>query len=170
MKPEGMKKPPSLFHGSSSHDIETLEPRNKTHRSPEEGPVIFATPNIGLASIFMMETDDSWTSIGTIDGTPHVVINMDQAEFATKDKGGTIYELPNHTFTTDPERGMGTKEWTSQEPVKPIRSIHYESCLDAMKQNGVQVFFVTSDIFKRLKEAPNGDEKVKIIKTLTPEK
>lgn len=169
MKPEGIEKPPSLFHGSPSHNIEVIEPRNITRRNPEEGPVVFATPNIGLASIFMMGTDDSWSSIGTIDGEPHAIFNMDRNEFTARDKGGTIYELSNHTFTSDPNRGMGEKEWTSTEPVKPIRAIRYNSCLDAMLQNGVKVYFVKPEVFQQLKKASNRDEKVKIIMSLTPE-
>ena len=58
------EKPSILYHASSNRGVEEFKPRNKSIRDAKEGPVIFATPDFGLAATFMVDTSDgSWTKI-----------------------------------------------------------------------------------------------------------
>ena len=60
-----------------------------------------------------------------------------------------------------------TDEWYSKEKVKPLRQIEYASALDAMIENGVQVYFVEPETFKKIREAE--DHGFSIIKNLESE-
>jgi len=48
---------------------------------------------------------------------------------------------------------MGEKEWTSREPVKPLSETEHPSALDAMIENGVQVYFVDKKTFDEIAAA-----------------
>jgi hypothetical protein len=151
---------PRLFHASSNRDLSILEPRNESVRDPEEGPVVFATPDPAYASCFIVNTDDSWTNISQWSNNPDkqgpwVVVVADRNRFLEADRGGVLYELPNETFVTDPDKGTGSSEWVSNVAVVPIpgKSVLYESGLEAMLEHGVQVFFSDVETFNRIKES-----------------
>jgi len=151
---EKKEKPEVLYHSSSRKGIEEFRPNKGNFRDEDEGVVIFSTPNKALASAFLIEGhNDSWTKIGFYGGIPAVIIDSDREEFIKKDKGGVMYELPSDTFDYDPEKGMGEKEWTSREPVKPLSETEHPSALDAMIENGVQVYFVDKKTFDEIAAA-----------------
>ncbi len=164
--PKKKKKPLFLYHASANREIENFEPRAKSTRDPEEGPVIFATPDFALATTFLVsEANDEWTQIGKINNTPYMVI-MDKEKFLLHDKGGSIYKFSNNGFTSDPDKGMGDDEWTSRDSVTPIEKTDVESALGAMIENGVQVFFVEKETFSKIKDSA---DKISILKTLESE-
>ena len=145
------KKPPFLYHASANKEIKTFEPRAKSVRDPKEGPVIFATPDLALATTFLVnEANDSWTQIGKINGVPYMVIR-DKKHFMRRDKGGSIYKFNSGGFTSHPHRGMGDDEWVSKDPVTPVEKTDVKSALEAMIENGVQVFFVDTKTFNSVK-------------------
>jgi hypothetical protein len=147
--PERKEKPPFLYHGSRHRNIEILKPNKRSFRDPEEGELVFATQDIALASIFMGDVRMN----GKFDEIPYAVIIGSREEFIKNDKGGHIYVISSETFTSDPNKGLGIYEWTSKEPVKPLKKIEYDSALDAMLENGVQVYFVDEDKYKKIKES-----------------
>jgi len=159
-------KPPFLYHASANREIKTFEPRAKSVRDPEEGPVIFATPDLALATTFLVsEANDSWTQIGKMDGVPYMVIR-DKKHFMRRDKGGSIYKFNSDSFTSHPHRGMEKDEWVSKDPVTPAEKTDVESALDAMIENGVQVFFVDKKTFNRIKHDADSFD---VIRTLESE-
>jgi len=164
--PEKKEKPPFLYHASSNRSIEKFEPRAESIRDPEEGPVVFATPDLALATTFLVnETNDSWTQIGKIDGVPYMVIR-DKKHFIRCDKGGSIYKFSNDSFICYPDKGMGEDEWVSKDPVTPLEKTDVESALDAMIENGVQIFFVDKKTFNRIS---HDEDFIDIIKRLESE-
>ena len=62
---------------------------------------------------------------------------------------------------------MGELEWISRQSVKPIKALHYPCALDAMLENGVQVFFVGKDTFRAIRAAE--DHGLIILRSLTSE-
>lgn len=144
------EKPKFLYHGSAHKNIEELEPRNKSVRDDNEGPVVFATQELSLAAIFMAEKTKN---IGFFGDVPYCVILASREEFARNDKGGHIYVVPSDNFETDPKKGLGDYEWTSKGKVKVTEKIEYASVLEAMIENGAQVYFVDHDIYKKIKES-----------------
>ncbi len=146
--PERKEKPPFLYHGSPHKDIEAVEPRKEKHRDPEEGELVFATQDLAIATIFM--TKDSRGS-GAFGEVPYVYIIGPRERFIENDNGGHIYVLPSDTFACDPNnKGLGVYEWTSKEKVKPVRKIEYPSTLNAMLENGVQVYFIDEETRRKI--------------------
>ncbi len=168
-----MSKKPSnvLYHSSPNIAIEIFEPRNEKSRDPNEGPVVFATPDKALAAAFLVRTDGAWVKIGRFsDGTTvspwHLVTNS-KRRFRKLDIGGAIYHLPPASFTTDLNKGMGEMEWTSTKKVKPLKKEVYSSGEQAMKDLGVDLYFVNRRTFKAINKSK--DHCYEIISNLTPE-
>jgi len=162
------EKPPFLYHASQNKNIEELKPQAISFRDPKEGAVVFASPDYALVTTFLIKTDESWTQIGKNNKVPYIIIN-DREHFMERDKGGTIYKLPNTSFNYDPGKGMGEYEWISREPIKPIEKKDYGSALEAMIENGVQVYFVDKKTFDELERTEKGEDYVKLLKGLESE-
>ncbi|MBI4158266.1 MAG: hypothetical protein HY505_01420 [Candidatus Yanofskybacteria bacterium] len=145
--PERKEKPPFLYHGSPHKDIEAVEPRKEKYRDLEEGELVFATQDLAIATIFMTKASRGSGSFGDV---PYVYIIEPREEFIKDDNGGHIYVLPSDTFACDPNKGLGVYEWTSKEKVKPVRKIEYSSTLDAMLENGVQVYFMDEETHRKI--------------------
>jgi len=146
------KKPKFLYHASQDPNIDVLEPRAESMRDPNEGPVVFATPSLPYVTMFLVNSDDSWTTKGQFNSVYYTVVS-DKNRFLMADKGGVVYTLPNDTFYCDPEKGMGRREWVSKKPVNPVKKKHYKSGLEAMIDSGVQVYFVGKQTFQKIRQA-----------------
>lgn len=143
-------KPRFLYHASPNRNITLFEPRADSIRDPAEGPVVFATPDKTYASMFLVPTNDSWTSKGRWNGGYYEVIS-DAKRYHDLDKGGAIYTLPADTFSCDLAKSLGDKEWVSRQPVKPVAKVVFASGLEAMCAHGVKVVFVTPAVFTRFR-------------------
>lgn len=153
---EKKEKPRVLYHASRFSDIKDFVPNRGNYRDEDEGAVIFATPSKVIASAFLVKGhEDNWMQIGFYEDIPVVVINANREEFIKNDKGGIIYAFPSDTFDYDPNKGMGDNEWTSRESVKPLSKVQYTSALDAMIENGVQVYFVDKKTFDDINNSDN---------------
>ena len=159
-----IEKPAILYHGSPHSDIEELEPRSKSHRDPKEGPLVFASPDLATASIFLL---DGVSESGFFNNVPYAIIVGPREEFVKKDHGGHIYVLPGDTFINDPNKGLGKYEWTSKEKVKPKEVIEYKSSLDATIENGIQVYFISETIYDDIQNSE--DHGLKILSDLESE-
>ena len=153
-------KPLMLYHGSLDRKIKELEPRAIGVRDQGEGPVIFAAIDPGLASIFITPTYQYGKSGRFCNTCPYYYVYSNKEKYKSIDKGGSIYFLPIDSFTTNPAKGLGTNEWTSKERVKPLYKIDFESSLQAMLNFGVQVFFVTNEIFERIQSSDDNGKSI----------
>lgn len=160
------EKPPFLYHGSPHKGIEEFEPRISKGTGEEFGAMVYATPDLATASAFLAEVKKEW-SAGRFGDTFYVLIPFPREEFIKNDKGGHIYVLPSDTFESDPKRGLGEYEWASKTSVKPTKKIEYPSALDAMLENGVQVYFVDDNTYKQIKES--NDHGFSILKNIESE-
>ena len=156
LKPE---KPRVLFHASRNGEINVFEPRAEKIRDENEGPRVFGTSSRAMASIFLVESDDSWVQSGSMDGTPYIIIS-DEEKYKRLDTGGTMYSLPNDTFENDPEKGLRELEWTSKEPVTPTEKEFIPSALADMLAQGVKIYFVDKETFKNIQDAPDQGESI----------
>ncbi len=144
------EKPTILYHTSVNGDIEEFEPSNKTVRDPNEGPVVFGMTELPLAIVMMSkEVAES----GNFNGIPYAVIVGSREHFEKNDKGGFVYTMPSDTFENDPGKGLGKLEWTSKVGVKPTSKIEIPSRLQAMLENGVQVYFIDKATHEKIKES-----------------
>lgn len=160
------EKPKVLYHASASTEIDEFEPRAESYRDPDEGPVVFGTPDKAYASMFIVPVDDRWAQIATLEGVNCIVIS-DRERFERLDKGGAIYSLPSDNFMSDTEKDKPKQEWVSNTKVSPSDKVLYKSGLDAMIKNGVQVYFVDRDTFDQIKKAK--DLGIKILNSIQSE-
>lgn len=148
-----IEKPAILYHASPNRDVAEFESRAETTRDPNEGPVVFATPDKAFASCFIVPTDDRWTDISVFENDICAMVIGDKKRFEEADKGGSIYSLSSDTFNTDLGQSMQQREWISKEPVRPIDKSDYKTGLQAMIENGVKVYFVDPETLERIKKA-----------------
>lgn len=78
-----------MYHASSNRDIRVLEPRQESSRDEKEGAVVFATPDKTTASMFIVQTDDSWAHSGYFGEVAYFVCK-DKRRFYEIDKGVSI--------------------------------------------------------------------------------
>lgn len=159
------ERPAILYHASPNREIEKIEPRAVTVRDPEEGPVVFATPDRAAATKFLIGSDDRWSQLSRF-GDVHVAVYSDRKRFEEMDKGGSMYALPSEGFSHDPKR-PAKQEWVSHDAVMPIERMDFPSALDAMMDAGVQVYFTDDATLKRIQTAP--DHGLSIIHSLESE-
>lgn len=157
-----MGRPKVLYHASMNKNLKVIKPRALRTRDKSEGPVIFATPIKAIASIFLVPTNDTWTRSGLFGDVVYFICG-DKQRFAKLDKGGAIYTIPSKNFGTNPNKGLGSKEWTGKQPVVPLRKEIFRSGENAMLSMGVQVFFVDKSTFKAI--AISKDHGNKIIRS-----
>lgn len=162
-----MEKPTVLFHSSQDKNIEEFEPRKESYRDPEEGPVVFASSEKAIASMFLVPTLGGLGSSGRFrwdegEGLKSVFfyVTEDEINFRKSDKGGAIYSLPSDTFETDLTKGLKELEWVSKIPVKPIGKEDFESGLEAMMNLEVQVFFVDHETYKRIRSSEDNGRSI----------
>ena len=110
--------------------------------------MFYATQDLATASIFLLS--GVYYGCGRFGETQYTWIISDRDEFIRNDKGGHIYVLPSDSFEISQGRGLGNYEWASKTPVKPVRTIEYPSALDAMIENGVQVYFIDKEMHRRI--------------------
>jgi len=146
-----MDQPEYLYHGSPETQIEIFEPRAEGVRDKKEGPVVFGSPSRAFAAMFLVPSDDSWTTKSRI-GDSYYHIISDRERYLREDKGGAIYTLPSLTFVSDPTKGMGKGEWTSKAAVAPVKTEVFKSGLEAQKSLGVQICFVGTEEFREMKD------------------
>lgn len=155
--------PAVLYHASPTNNLKEIVPLARTIRDPEEGAVVFATPDLAYATMFLVPTDDGWISCGLLNNVHYMVIS-DKKKFRKLDKGGTIYALPSYSFYCDLGKGGREKEWVSRVPVKPQRADFYPRALEAMVNYGVQVYFVDKETFTKIKGS--GDHGLSILRDI----
>ena len=168
---QDIDKPKELYHASPDRNIAIFEPRAEGVRDPDEGPVVFGTPYKAYASMFLVNADDRWTSLGRYNNIWVCVIG-DVEKYISRDRGGAIYKLNPKHFHSDPHRNMYEIEWVSKEPVTPQSKEEFESGLKAMITLGVKVYVMKLEKFeefKLLKKNQRHEEAGKILLTLIPE-
>lgn len=159
-----------VYHASTNKNISLFEPRAENFRDPNEGPVIFATPSIRLASCYLFKWNDSWVhqSISTDNNGSNYEVYMiiaDRERFNRIDSGGAIYLLPAKNFKFDKYRGPGEYEWTSHEPVRPFGQINFPSALEAMRKFGVKIYFLNESQFEKYLKSTS-EEREKFLRNL----
>jgi len=161
-----MNKPRVLYHASPNKNIKVFQPRNESIRDPKEGLVVFGTPDKAFASMFLVESDDTWTQKSRFSNVYITIINS-KRKYQKMDKGGAIYTLSSNSFECDLKKGIGKKEWFSKVPIKPISKEVYSSGLEAMLDNEVQVYFCDKMSFQKIINSK--DHGHSILKNLTSE-
>ena len=151
------EKPPLLYHGSAHKELKELQPQGKSHRA-EEGELLYATPDLAIASIFLVS--GAHYGCGKFGEVPYAWIIADRDEFISNDKGGHIYVLPSDSFEINQGRGLGNEEYASKEPITPIKTIEYPSAIDAMIENGVQVYFIDQKTYEKIQASKDHGQSI----------
>lgn len=142
--------PTVLYHASAQQGLTEIHPRAESTRDLKEGAVVFATPDLAIASMFLVRAQQH---SGLFSGVRYYVAI--KREFLEKDTGGSIYELRPEGFSYDAAKGLGELEWTSRHSVVPTKEIKCERALDFMISQGVQVYLVEPDVFSAIDVSPD---------------
>lgn len=153
-------KPQKLYHASQARGLTNIDPSQEKCRDPEEGAVVFATPSKAFSAVFLFPYGDDVCQSGAFDRVVYFVFKGTRRDFLKLDRGGFIYEVPVEKFQCDPTVGLGLLEWVSKTPVeiKSVRVVH--SILEEMVEQGVQVFFVSDELFEYIKTAPDHGQNI----------
>ncbi|MEO7617819.1 MAG: hypothetical protein ABIS59_03175 [Candidatus Saccharibacteria bacterium] len=84
----------------------------------------------------------------------HITID-NEAAFRYADLGGAVYRVSAEQFILDEEYDHGTPEWTAKTAIVPVDKVTFTSSLKVMIEQGLEVHFVTSDVFDQIKAAEN---------------
>lgn len=128
-----------LYHGSGREINGALKPELVPSKDRKvQKAVVFGTDNIAAASLFMMP-ESALCSFGFEEGKVFACVWGTHKGF--KDKPGYLYTLPSDTF----KKGPKAYEWVSPTKVQPTEVRKYQSALEGMKRNGVEVYFINDD-------------------------
>lgn len=87
-KEKTLEKPAFLYHGSKHKGLEELEPRRGSYRDLSEGKLVFATPSLAMATIFMAES--SHYGSGKFGNITYCYMVEPREQFIRNDRGGHI--------------------------------------------------------------------------------
>ena len=142
-----------LYHASPIGGLTTLNPANETPRFVGEDNYVFATPYKAVAAMFLAPRNLN-TEISKYNDKFVIFINASQEKYRELDKGGSIYEVDGTHFKTDTSIGMGETEWVSDHSLEPLSEEVFDSSLNAMKSNEVEIYFVDDRTFRNVRNDP----------------
>ncbi len=154
-----------LYHGSSHKITGPLQPIlvQDTPDHIHTKPSVFATERKDLAALFMFP-EKLISSIGFEQDIPFICIWGTNEEFNGKKLTGYLYIFNSQDF----EKVGKEYEWQSFKPVSPVEVKEFPSVIDALIDNGVQVYFINDDpTFDKIVE--HKFNRAPILKDLTSE-
>jgi bifunctional DNA-binding transcriptional regulator/antitoxin component of YhaV-PrlF toxin-antitoxin module len=166
-----------LYHGTPKKNINILEPRvgvrmgDSLNETKQKGKSIHATTNKQIATGYMLNYDLWGTQLKkrwatTMHGysepklprrckstDPYVVVIGDRAKLKKVDKGGTLFKInKTKSFKSAIDRKdkiYGPYEYRSKRRIKPVDKIEYDSAVDAMIDNNMQVYIISKKNWKK---------------------
>lgn len=168
-KENNLEKPPVLYHGSPDKNIQEFEPRQTTFNHSEKGDFVIATPVFAnaLPYLFSGYIDGKkilWNSGSFGEGDIYVVLPVSKEIFLQNDHGGAIYEISPESFNSNEQRKE--YEWYSTEPVKPLKSIVFDSVYDEWQKNNIKSYFLTEEQFLKFRSIETGKQKKEFLENL----
>ncbi|WP_448989827.1 hypothetical protein [Luteitalea sp.] len=143
-------KPKFLYHGSHLRGLSELHPRRFHYRDALEKDAVFASPEAAMAACFIPRC---LAAHGRFGSTFYFAAPRD--EFLDVDRGGELYVVSSELFACEPEKGLGSLEWTCYERVQPVSRLIFESALEALISYSVQVFLLSETGLDQLRSAPD---------------
>ena len=142
-----------LYHASPRQGLHVLKPYGVSKRDPDDPPRVYAARKEVVASMFMMrDMNDDWSKKGSWDrGKTWWAIIGDENRFRYIEKeGGSIYSVSEEGFFHD-LIGLGRNELYIMSDVQVVKEEQWESALDAMLHYGVNVLFVSKQVFLEIR-------------------
>lgn len=153
-----------LYHASPVRDLKLIQPKRTLSRDVYIGDYVFATADKRLAAMYLA-TRGNATLMNVATAVPTIVICNNLKDYLAHDQGGAIYKVPAATFEETPQEGLQTSELVSKVAVKPLDKTIYKYSIDAMRDMGIAIYFVSKEVFDSL--AQTKDE-AKILESLQP--
>jgi len=150
-----VEKPKVLYHGSPNGQIDEFVPHSKESR--DESPAVYATPDKYLAMMFMHK---NMGLVGHFGDIPYGILFGSREECEHNDHDGHLYTLPSDTFELNHNRGLQGREWVSHNPVKPMQVQKYDSTIDTMLKEGVQVYIMDRQMYNEIKASSDHGQEI----------
>jgi len=159
--------PKVLYHASSTNNLKSLAPSDRSWRDKYEGPMVFATPFKNVALPFMIPKGITFGLSQWKKGEVVVIIHPKHTDILLRyDKGGTLYTVSSKGFDCTKDLGMFELECVNPNEVKILKKKRYPNTLKALISNGIKVYFPTKVQWDEIQKAK--DHGAKILKGMEP--
>lgn len=143
----------TLFHASTSKDLQVLKPRRTLSKDTYIGDYVFATTSKKLAAMYLV-TKNVPILMNYRSAEPSIMIVADSKEYAKNDVGGAIYSVASDTFKKSPQTELGNSEFVSSVEVVPISKEIYNTSVEAMTSMDITINFISKERFNELSSKP----------------
>lgn len=157
----------ALYHASRKKKIPIIKPQRTLSNNKYIGDFVFATTNRKLAVMYLTPKGFP-TLMNPSEKNANIVICAQEKEFIEYDQGGAIYELPVESFNPSPQKGLSEYEMVSQQPVRPLNEVDFNSAITALISAGVTIRFTDEATFKTLIRHPRQEEMIKNLNRYEP--
>ena len=129
-----------LYHGSTTQNLKTLEPRKRHTPYGEMNASIYATPSAAFAAThsFLWTTDEGVNL--NVHGD-HIVLTLPESMKERLQVPVSIYKLEDTGFEHTVKESTGYT-WHIEQPVEILEEIKYESVEDAIVISGGEVRYI----------------------------
>ena len=152
-----------LYHTSTNKDLEVIEPQRTLSSNVYIGDYVFATSNHKLAAMYLVARGTP-ILLNIKTAMPHLIICANPEEYRIRDRGGAIYTIPAESFHKTPQKGLEDSGLVSEVAITPISKKVYETSIEALREEGVEIYFVSKEQFD---EIVNKKNEAEIIARLT---
>lgn len=152
-----------LYHASPDKNLEIIEPKKTLSKDVYIGDYVFATSDKKLAVMYLA-TRGNYTYMEPRGNEPFIVICAKPKEYLVHDEGGAIYILSSDTFEKTPQIELKDFEMVSSVSVKPTKKETYNNSIEAMRRNGITIYFVSQPKFDELIKAKDKNNALALVK------
>lgn len=135
-----------LYHASPIKDLKVIEPKRTLSKNVDIGNFVFATSDNRLAAMYLA-TKGNAILLNVNSQLPRIIILNSPENYLRNDTGGAIYKVYDENFVKTPQDGLEDSELVCDSRVIPIDKTGYNTSLDAMKEAGIEVYFVNQTQF-----------------------
>lgn len=142
-----------LYHASTNKELTVLTPQRTLSKDEYIGDFVFATPDRRMAAMYLAPREGGTILIETFSREPYAVINNTPENFKRVDHGGAIYKVSAESFSDTPQEEVAGTELVSRDSVPILSKEIFATSLEAMREAGVNVYFLGDTEFQRVQSA-----------------
>lgn len=152
-----------LYHASPNAKLSRIDPQKTLSNDVYIGDYVFATKDKKLAAMYLANKGVA-TLMEHRTKKPYIIIQDDADHYTKHDKGGAIYAVSASGFKETPQVGLEGTEFVNDKAVTPLSKEVFPTSLEAMRQQGITIYFVTPKTFELLLDKNRKDKTLASLK------